>query len=175
MDDTLVEEVLAKVYDPVFGKRERSLQFLSSIRRALSGESLLILCPGGSSCGGSTIGNFILDTFGPIAKPRSYGLFGTRAPDKFAMKSMEGAKLLVFNHVDTTTFGPKLNNRFLNAVGASLLVMCNRDRIPTGDAGRETVVIEMPNKFENTGALDFCRREDVIAANVRLVLEAVDV
>ena len=169
-DEAMMAEVLDRVYVPVFGERERALEFLSLVRRALSGERVMVLCKGGTNCGGSTIGNFVMNTFRPYAKPEC-GLLGRAAPDKYAMKSLDGVRLAVFNHVGCAEGGSQFNRKFLQ-VAPSVLAMCNLERMPYG-AGLPTSVLDMPNKFANDGGATraYCDRPEVVAANVHLVLE----
>lgn len=169
-DDALMAEVLDRVYVPVFGERQRALEFLSLVRRALSGERVIFLCKGETNCGGSTIGNFVLDTFKPYADI-ACNLLGRAAPDKYAIKGLNGVRLVVFNHVGCAKGGSQFNRKFLQ-VAPSVLAMCNSERMPYG-AGLPAVELDMPNKFANDGGATraYCSRPDVIAANVHLVLE----
>jgi hypothetical protein len=171
-DEAMMTEVLDRVYVPVFGERQRALEFLSLVRRALSGERVLVLCKGGSDCGGSTIGNFVLDTFKPYADI-ACNLLGRAAPDKYAIKGLNGVRLVVFNHVPTSEGGSQFNRKFLQ-VAPSVLAMCNSERMPYGAV--PSAILDMPNKFANDGGATgaYCLRPDVIAANVHLALSLAD-
>lgn len=168
-DEAMMAEVLDRVYVPVFGERQRALDYLSLVRRALSGERVLVLCKGGTNCGGSTIGNFVLDTFKPYAGI-ACNLIGRAAPDRYAMKSLDGVRLVVFNHVGCAEGGSQFNRKFLQ-VAPSVLAMCNSERMPYGAV--PSAILDMPNKFANDGGATraYCSRPDVIAANVHLVLD----